>query len=111
MLLLAVSTSCSQGRSVVSSSGTVISDYLTPLMFGAKGDGKNDDTDAMRKAFYESHRQGKILYIPSGYQFRVTGTLNYYQGQYQSYISSNIIDYYSTIHFPKQFKNNLLLDL
>lgn len=80
-------TSCAHDRFVVSSSLDVVSsDYLTPLMFGAKGDGKKDDTDAMRKAFYESHRQGKILYIPSGYQFRVTGTLNYYQGQYQSYV-------------------------
>lgn len=79
-------TSCAHDRFVVSSSlDVVISDYLTPLMFGAKGDGKIDDTDALRRALYESHRQGKILYIPSGLQFRVTGTLNYYQGKYQSY--------------------------
>ena len=64
---------------------TPFHDYLTPIMYGAKGDGKNDDTEALRKAIYESDCQGKILYIPSGYHFRVTGTLNYYQGKYHSY--------------------------
>ena len=60
-------------------------DYLTPMMYGAKGDGKNDDTEALRKAVYESDRQGKILYFPSGYHFKVKGSLNYYQGKYRSY--------------------------
>ena len=59
-------------------------DYLTPMMYGAKGDGKNDDTEALRKAVYESDRQGKILYFPSGYHFKVKGSLNYYQGKYRS---------------------------
>lgn len=66
-------------------SGTPYPDYLTPIMYGAKGDGKKDDTEALRKAIYESDRQGKVLYFPSGYHFRVTGTLNYYQGEYHSY--------------------------
>lgn len=60
-------------------------DYLTPMMYGAKGDGKNDDTEALRKAVFESDRQGKILYFPSGYHFKVKGSLNYYQGKYRSY--------------------------
>lgn len=63
----------------------ISSDYLTPLMYGAKGDGKHDDTDALRKALYESDQKGKILYFPSGYQFRITGTLNYYKDEYKSY--------------------------
>ena len=63
----------------------IFSDYLTPLMYGAKGDGKHDDTDALRKALYESDKQGKVLYIPSGYNFKVTGTLNYYNKEYHSY--------------------------
>lgn len=61
----------------------VFSDYLTPQMYGAKGDGKRDDTDALRKALYESSAQGKILYFPSGAKYKVTGTLNYYRGAYQ----------------------------
>lgn len=61
------------------------SDYLTPLMYGAVGDGKHDDTEALRKALYESNKQGKILYFPSGYNFKVSGTLNYYNEKYQSY--------------------------
>ena len=60
-------------------------DYLTPMMYGAIGDGKNDDTEALRKAVYESDRQGKILFFPSGYHFKVMGSLNYYQGKYRSY--------------------------
>lgn len=60
-------------------------DYLTPMMYGAKGDGKKDDTESLRRAIYESDRQGKVLYFPSGYRFRVAGTLNYYQGKYHSY--------------------------
>lgn len=63
----------------------LFSDYLTPMMYGAVGDGKHDDTEALRKALYESDKQGKILYFPSGYHFRVTGTLNYYNNKYQSY--------------------------
>lgn len=62
----------------------IFSDYLTPQMYGAKGDGKRDDTDALRKALYESSVQGKILYFPSGKKYKVTGTLNYYKGQYQN---------------------------
>lgn len=60
-------------------------DYLTPMMYGAKGDGKKDDTEALRKALYASSMQSKVLYFPAGYTFKVTGTLNYYQGKYQSY--------------------------
>ena len=62
----------------------VFSDYLTPQMFGAKGDGKRDDTDALRKALYESSVQAKVLYFPSGKKYKVTGTLNYYKGEYQN---------------------------
>ena len=51
-------------------------DYLTPEMYGAKGDGKKDDTDALRRALYESSEQGKILYFPSGKTYKVNGTLN-----------------------------------
>lgn len=64
-------------------SGKVFPDYLTPQMFGAKGDGKRDDTDALRKALYESSIQGKVLYFPSGQKYKVTGTLNHYKGKYQ----------------------------
>ncbi len=79
-------TSCSAGRSSVQVDHSVpFSDYLTPLMFGAKGDGKHDDTDALRKALFESNKQSKVLYFPSGYNFKVTGTLNYYNNEYQSY--------------------------
>lgn len=66
-------------------SAVPFTDYLTPMMYGAKGDGKKDDTEALRRAIYESDRQGKVLYFPSGYQFRVAGALNYYQGKYHSY--------------------------
>ena len=52
-------------------------DYLTPMMYGAKGDGKKDDTDALRRAIYESDRQGKVLYLPSGYKF--DPEKNYYE--------------------------------
>ena len=61
----------------------MFSDYLTPMMFGAKGDGKHDDTDALRKALFESSERGKILYFPSGAKYKVTGTLNFYRGAYQ----------------------------
>ena len=80
LLLLINGCSSSYRASIVS-----ISDYLTPQMFGALGDGKKDDTEALRVALYESNRQGKILYLPSGYQYRVTGTLNYFKGEYYSY--------------------------
>ncbi len=58
-------------------------DYLTPQMFGAKGNGKADDTEALRKALYESSHTGKVLYITTGSHYKVSGTLNYYNGRYQ----------------------------
>lgn len=85
-MIMIVLSSCSANRSI--SNGTndkPFPDYLTPMAYGAKGDGKHDDTDALRVALYESNKQGKILYFPSGYNFRVTGTLNYYNDEYQSY--------------------------
>lgn len=63
----------------------IFADYLTPLMYGAVGDGRHDDTEALRKALFYSDRLGKILYFPSGFVFKVSGTLNYYQKEYKSY--------------------------
>ena len=60
-------------------------DYVTPAMYGARGDGKRDDTDALRKALYAATSAGKVLYLPAGATYRVSGPLNYYQGKYQSY--------------------------
>lgn len=86
LIVLLLVTILESGCSLIrKTSMTLFPDYLTPIMFGAKGDGKNDDTDALREAIYESDRQGKVLYFPSGYQFRVAGTLNFYQGKYHSY--------------------------
>ena len=56
---------------------------LTPQMFGAKGDGRSDDTDALRKAVFESDRQGKVLVFPNGYNYRISGALNYNDGKYR----------------------------
>lgn len=84
---------------------TIFSDYLTPLMYGAKGDGKHDDTNAIRKALYESDQKGKILYFPSGYHFRVTGTLNYYNKEYQSYTLNMLgcIPIKQSSYVPKEY--------
>jgi len=45
--------------------------------FGAKGDGKTDDTEAIKKAIAaaKAHGQDAIAYLPSGYMYRVTETL------------------------------------
>ncbi len=61
----------------------MVYDYFTPQMFGAKGNGMADDTEALRKALYESSHSGKVLYITAGSQYKVSGTLNYYNGRYQ----------------------------
>ena len=79
-------TSCFVRHSSVKvNHNTPFSDYLTPMMYGAIGDGNHDDTEALRRALYESNKQGKILFFPSGYHFRVTGTLNYYDNEFKSY--------------------------
>ncbi len=80
VVLLFVSSYISWGQTA----SVVPSDYLTPEMFGARGDGKKDDTDALRNALYESSTKGKVLYFPSGKTYLVKGTLNYYKGEYVS---------------------------
>ena len=82
LFLFFLFTSCNSAK-VASSSHAPVDDYLTPIFFGAVGDGKMDDTDALRRALHESSVQGKVLYFPSGYTFKVTGTLNWYDGRYQ----------------------------
>ena len=58
-------------------------DYYTPALFGARGDGKADDTQALRKALYQSEKDGKVLFFPAGAVYKVTGTLNYYNKEYR----------------------------
>lgn len=41
-------------------------DYITPQMFGAKGDGVNDDTKAIQEAIVFCENNKRLLYIPSG---------------------------------------------
>lgn len=41
-------------------------DYVTPEMFGAKGDGVADDTEAIQKSIVFCGNNKKLLYIPSG---------------------------------------------
>lgn len=65
-------------------------DYITPQMFGAKGDGKTDDTESLRKALLESSTKGKVLYLPSGYKYKVTGTLNLFGESYRD-LTLNIL--------------------
>ncbi len=52
-----------------------IKDYVTPQMFGAKGDGVTDDTEAILEAF--TH---KNVFIPSG-TYLCSGTIKYLSGQ------------------------------
>lgn len=47
------------------------SNYVTPQMFGAKGDGVTDDTVAMQAAFDDVANNGKYLFIPKG-RYKVT---------------------------------------
>ncbi len=82
LFMISIVTSCVSAKK---NSVAPFSDYLTPLMYGAVGDGEHDDTEALRRALYESNKQGKVLYFPSGNTFKITGTLNYYNGDYQSY--------------------------
>lgn len=80
VVLLLTSSSISWGQTT----SVIPSDYLTPEMFGAKGDGKMDDTNALRSALYESSSKGKVLYFPSGKTYLVKGSLNYYKGVFIS---------------------------
>ena len=40
--------------------------YITPQMFGAVGDGVNDDTLAIQTAIDEANKKSRVLYMPSG---------------------------------------------
>lgn len=41
-------------------------DYITPQMFGAKGNGATDDTKAIQEAIVFCENNKRLLYIPSG---------------------------------------------
>lgn len=41
-------------------------DYITPQMFGAKGDGTTDDTKAIQEAIVFCENSKRLLYIPNG---------------------------------------------
>lgn len=41
-------------------------DYITPKMFGAKGDGITDDTESIQYALNEAEKTGKTVFIPDG---------------------------------------------
>ena len=41
-------------------------DYVTPQMFGAKGNGDTDDTKAIQEAIVFCENNKRLLYIPSG---------------------------------------------
>lgn len=49
-------------------------DYITPQMFGAKGDGATDDTKAIQEAIVFCENNKRLLYIPSGV-YMVSDTL------------------------------------
>lgn len=52
-----------------------LSIFLTPQMFGAKGDGITDDTDSFNQLITECNITGKHIFIPKGV-YVVTGGLN-----------------------------------
>lgn len=47
----------------------LLSNYVTPQMFGAKGDGVTDDTEAIRTALDYASEHGGIMFIPHGEYF------------------------------------------
>lgn len=49
-------------------------DYVTPQMFGAKGNGDTDDTKAIQEAIVFCENNKRLLYIPSGV-YMVSDTL------------------------------------
>lgn len=49
-------------------------DYITPQMFGAKGDGVTDDTKTIQEAIVFCENNKRLLYIPSGV-YMVSDTL------------------------------------
>ena len=46
--------------------GAILIGYVTPQMYGAKGDGSTDDTDAIKEALNVSLQTKKPLFFPSG---------------------------------------------
>jgi hypothetical protein len=50
---------------------TLSQNYVTPLMYGAVGDGVNDDSDAVQNAV----NSGLMVYFPSDYTYRITKTI------------------------------------
>ena len=49
---------------------------VTKAPYGAKGDGKTDDTAALQRALSENHDKGAIIYFPNGV-YRISDTLFY----------------------------------
>ena len=68
-----------------------IKDYVTPEMFGAVGDGVNDDTNAIRQALENSN----YVFLPEG-TYRITDKIQIPQGKMLFGTGTNSIIYVTT---------------
>lgn len=55
--------------------GRVADLYINPMMFGAVGDGKADDTAAMQTALNYAADNNATLFLPNGKKYRITSSL------------------------------------
>lgn len=57
---------------------------LIPNWFGAIGDGVSDDTEALRNTIISASTLRCMVEFPNNFVYKVSGPLNYYDGEYKS---------------------------
>lgn len=75
-------------KATVEGLGSVVG--LSPRDYGAKADGTTDDTEALRACIKATQTLGGKILIGRDEKYKVTGTLNYYDGDYNE-VSLDIV--------------------
>lgn len=74
--------------------GDIAKDWANPMAFGAAGDGKTDDSDAVQKAIDSG---AKTVYLPGGKRFKATKDI-YVRGKVERLIGCESTLWDATVH-------------
>lgn len=79
--------------------------FITPQMFGAKGDGESDDTEALQNLFEEASATGETVVFPNG-TYCITDTVNITSNYYMADNAIIKVNSSSTLEYALLFSQS-----